>query len=208
MRRAAALVLVLSLTACGAQGVVTPLPTRATSAAAVDPAPPSTADQLTARRAAGIADCPVADAGAAARPDGLPDITLECLGADSRVRLAGLRGAPMIVNVWAQWCGPCRQEAPALAALQDRLGDRVRLLGVDYVDPRPDLAVEFARQASWRYPQVVDADKALAGPLRIVGPPMTLFVAADGRVVHRHVGPLATPDQALALAHEHLGVQP
>ena len=38
-----------------------------------------------------------------------------CLGGGREVRLAGLRGKPMMINVWAQWCGPCREEAPYLA---------------------------------------------------------------------------------------------
>lgn len=212
MRRTQALALTaltLVLSACsGGSGQVVTARTGAPAPQADQRGAATTAAVLEQRRAAGIADCPASDPTVPARPDGLPDVTLDCLGADSRVRLAGLRGKPMVVNVWAQWCGPCRQEAPALAALQDRLGDRVLLLGVDYVDPRPELAVEFAGQARWRYPQVVDPDKVLAAPLRIVGPPMTLFVAADGRVVARHVGPLTGDQQALDLVAQHLGVTP
>jgi 8-oxo-dGTP pyrophosphatase MutT (NUDIX family)/thiol-disulfide isomerase/thioredoxin len=145
----------------------------------------STAHVLEQRRAAGIADCPVSDPEIPARADGLPDLTLDCLGADSRVRLAGLRGAPLVINVWAQWCGPCRQEAPFLREAAARAGDRVQFLGIDYVDPRPDLAVEFADQAGWRYPQLVDPDRVIAADLQIIGPPQTILVTADGRVAYR-----------------------
>ncbi|MDO5500180.1 MAG: TlpA disulfide reductase family protein, partial [Propionibacteriaceae bacterium] len=166
----------------------------------------STAHVLEQRRAAGIADCPASDPSVPARADGLPDITLDCLGADSRVRLAGLRGTPLVINVWAQWCGPCRDEAPFLTEAAGRAGDRVEFLGIDYVDPKPELAVEFAKEAGWRYPQLVDPDKAIAPDLRIVGPPQTVLVAADGRVVHRHPGPVTSTDQLLELIDTHLGV--
>ncbi|GAB3705348.1 TlpA family protein disulfide reductase [Mariniluteicoccus flavus] len=206
--RLVAVLALLGLTACGgSSGPVTPGP-RSSAPVVVDRGAPSTAHLLERRRAAGIADCPVSDPAVPARPDGLPDITLDCLGADSRVRLAGLRGKPIVANVWAQWCGPCRHEAPMLKEVQDRLGDRVLVLGVDHADPRPDLAIEFAEAAGWRYPQVVDAGKALAGPLRIVGPPMTVLVDADGRIVHRHVGPFTSTEQALGLIADHLGVRP
>lgn len=203
----AALAATVALTACAGGAPVTAAPTQAPSVAAPTAAV-AAGELLPQRRAAGIADCPVADSHVSARPDGLPDITLDCLGGDSRVRLAGLRGRPMVINLWAQWCGPCRQEAPALRAIGEQLGDRVLLLGVDYADPRPELAIEFAHQAGWRHPQLVDADKTLAGPLRLIGPPVTLFVAADGRIVARHVGPFASPDDALAQIDRHLGVRP
>lgn len=168
----------------------------------------STADQLDARRRAGIADCPPSDPAVPARPDGLPDVTLDCLGADSRVRLAGLRGTPLVINVWAQWCGPCRQEAPFLREAAAQAGDKVQFLGIDYADPRPDLAIEFADQAGWRYPQLVDTDKAIAADLRIIGPPQTILVTADGRIAHRHPGPVTSTTELSELISTYLEVRP
>jgi thiol-disulfide isomerase/thioredoxin len=206
-RALAALALCLAVAGCGGSQVQR-------SDSGSGPAVPevrgagSTAHVLDQRRAAGIADCPVADPHVPARPDGLPEITLDCLGADSSVRLAGLRGTPLVINVWAQWCGPCRDEAPYLAEAAALTADQVQFLGIDYVDPRPELAVEFAEAAGWRYPHLVDPDKAIAPDLRIVGPPQTIFVDADGRITHRHPGPLISTEQLTELIHTHLGVAP
>lgn len=205
-RGAAALVVAASLLVAGCGGAQVQSRTGAGPAAPEIRGADSTGHVLEQRRAAGIEDCPVSDPAVPARADGLPDLTLECLGADSRVRLAGLRGTPLVINVWAQWCGPCRDEAPYLTEVAGRAGDRVQFLGIDYVDPRPELAVEFAQQSGWRYPQLVDPDKAIAPDLRIVGPPQTILVTADGRVAHRHPGPVTSTDQLLDLIDTHLGV--
>lgn len=197
--------LVLALSACGGQ-------VQPRSDPAPQPPPPQagarTADVLEQRRAAGIPDCPTTDPGVPARTDGLPDLTLDCLGADSAVRLAGLRGQPLVINVWAQWCGPCRQEAPFLTEASGRLGERVQFLGIDYADPYPERAVAFADEAGWRYPQMVDPDKTIAPDLRIVGPPQTILVDAEGRIAHRHPGAYTSTDQLLDQIHTHLGVAP
>lgn len=167
----------------------------------------STAKWLQARRDAGIADCPKSDATVAARADGLPDVTLECMGADSRVRLAGLRGRPMVINVWAQWCGPCRYESPFLAEYSKAAGGKVLMLGIDYVDPRPDYAIEFAKLVGWKYPQIVDQGRAIGPALRIAGAPMTFFVDAEGVVVHRHVGAFGSTQQIKDLTARYLRVK-
>ena len=187
--------------------------TRDTSAPDPSDSPPavtSTAapDDLARRKAeAGIAACPSSDPGVPALPDGLPDLTLPCLGGGEEVRLAGLRGTPLVVNVWAQWCGPCRQEAPHLAAVSEKLDGKVGFLGIDYIDPRPELAIDFAGAAGWSYPQVVDETGNLRAPLSIAGPPMTLFVDADGRIAYQHRGMISSADQLESLIAEHLGVR-
>lgn len=171
------------------------------------PAPTVAASQLEASKAAaGIADCPPSDPAVPARADGLPDLTLPCLGGGRTVRLAGLRGTPLVVNVWAQWCPPCRQEAPHLTEASQQLAGRVAFLGIDYNDPRPELAIAFADEAGWRYPQVTDEDRAVQPPFQLVGPPMTLFVTADGRIAHRHPGMVTSTEQLLQLVTQHLGV--
>lgn len=168
--------------------------------------PTPTTDLLALRTRLGIPACPSSDTDVAARSDGLPDVTLDCIGGDSRVRLAGLRGRPLIVNVWAQWCEPCRAEAPFLAEFARTAPSRLVILGVDYDDPDPAAALSFAADASWTWAHVVDPDRRLAGPLRIAGPPQTFFVSAEGVVVHRHVGAFTSAAELEGLSRQYLGV--
>ncbi len=70
--------------------------------------------------------------------DGLPALTLPCLGPGPDVWLDRLTGRPTLVNLWATWCGPCREEMPLLQAAHGRHGEQIRFLGVDVQDdPRP-----------------------------------------------------------------------
>ncbi len=169
--------------------------------------PASVPSALVAQReAAGLPDCPVTDPHATAVPGGLPAVTLGCLGSTRAVNLAGLRGKPMVVNVWAQWCGPCRAEAPHLRDYAARAGDRVMVLGVDFDDPKPDWAIEFASLAGWRYPHVTDPGKLTASAFKVQGIPMTLFVDAQGRIVHRFSGGFSSTEQIVDLTRTYLGV--
>lgn len=179
-------------------------PSAARVASAGPASPPR--DLAAMKAAAGIADCPPSDPETPARADGLPDVVLGCLGGGRPVHLAGLRGKPMLINIWAQWCGPCRVEAPFLAAVSTSAEDGLLIMGIDYADPRPDYAIEFAQLSDWTFPQLQDEDKALEVPLQIAGPPQTFFVTADGEVVYRHLGPFTSADQIRSLVAEHLGV--
>lgn len=194
------------LAGCTESAVVTRKPQVSDQAPASAAPGPSTADLASGKKAAGIPDCPTSDPAVAPAEDGLPDVVLPCLGGGREVRLAGLRGRPMLLSVWAQWCGPCRTEAPYLAEVSAGNDTDLLILGVDYVDPLPDKAIEFARLAGWRYPQLADPDKRLAAPLQIAGPPQTFFVASDGTIGYRHSGPFTSAQQIRELAAEHLGV--
>ena len=206
---AAAAVVVVAGTACSA-GTPEPRPVSTNPPISAPPpssSPPQTQAELAAqKRAARIADCPVSSSDAAVVTRGLPDLTLSCLGGGREVRLAGLRGRPMMINIWAQWCGPCRAEAPYLADVAGRNRSELLIMGVDYNDPQPGLALEFARLVGWRYPQLVDRTAELRAPLQITGPPQTFFVTADGRIAHRHVGPFDSAAEIRSLVGRHLGV--
>jgi cytochrome c biogenesis protein CcmG, thiol:disulfide interchange protein DsbE len=199
----AAAVVVMVLAGCA--GSAAPAPPDASSAGAI-PTPEVTANLAAAKRAAGIAECPRSDPDVAALPSGLPDVVLPCLGGGREVRLAGLRGKPMMINVWAQWCGPCREEAPYLSEVTATNESKLMIIGIDHADPRPDLAIEFAQLSSWTYPQLADPDVVLRAALQITGPPQTFFVRPDGTIAYRHAGPFRSAAEIRDLAEEHLGV--
>lgn len=161
------------------------------------------------RKAAGIADCPRTMPNQPAVVDGLPPLTLPCLGGGSEVHLSALRG-PLVINFWAQWCGPCRDEGPLLAKAHHTFGSKVAFLGVDSSDPRPEVAIEFARTVGWTYPQVRDAsgDEVEKPPLQAKNLPTTILVGADGRIVARHVGVFTSQAELDEFISTGLGVQP
>lgn len=188
----------LLLAACG----VSP----ATSLPTAPPPATATYDLPALKRQAGIEDCPRSDPDVAPVATGLPDVVLECLGGGREVRLAGLRGRPMLINVWAQWCAPCRAEAPHLSEVANANRTKLMIMGIDFEDPRPEWAIEFADLSGWTYPQLVDQEKVIAGPLQLTGPPVTLFVRADGTLAYRHAGAFGSADQIRSLVRQHLGV--
>jgi cytochrome c biogenesis protein CcmG/thiol:disulfide interchange protein DsbE len=99
----------------------------------------------------------------------------------SAVDLAALRGRPVIVNFWASWCMPCREEFPLFAARLAELGasDGLVIIGVLYKD-EPALAQQFIDDAGAAWPSLPDPDGTLAAAYRVVAPPQTYFIDADG----------------------------
>jgi thiol-disulfide isomerase/thioredoxin len=142
-------------------------------------------------------------------PDGLgpelPELVLPCLGGGPDVDLrSAAPGRPTLVNVWATWCPPCVEEVPDLVAFREKAGDRVGLVGVLTQDT-PGQALEFARQFGMHWPSVVDDQGEVLRAFR-PGPPVTLFLDAEGRVVHKRSGKFDDVAEIEALVAEHLGV--
>ncbi|WP_052462710.1 TlpA family protein disulfide reductase [Nigerium massiliense] len=214
MRRAAiAVALAAALALSGCSGAAGPNANPATSGGGGLPAPvtsasknPNTETLVAQRKAAGIADCTAPAPGAPHVDYGLPNVSLPCLGSDRWVNLADLRGKPMVVNLWAQWCEPCRAEAPYLRALAARSAGKLDVLGVDIVDPEPVKAIAFAKASGWTYPHLVDPDGVLSRTMQVPGIPVSLFVNAEGRVVYRHTGGFTSAEQMEQLVHDQLGV--
>lgn len=157
------------------------------------------------KSSAHIEACPRVSPPAKGVDGGLPGLTLPCLGGGHAVDLAALRG-PLLVNFWAQTCGPCKAESPLLQHLSTSAAGRVKVLGIDFIDARPGSALAFAKELGLTYPQLADPDGAAKAPLRIVGLPWTLFVDATGAITYTQTGPITSADQLAALLHDHLGV--
>lgn len=135
-----------------------------------------------------------AAAGDVATPFTLPGLDGGC------VRLADLRGKPVVINFWASWCHPCRQEFPLLRRTFDQHRDEgLELVGVSFQDIASD-ARRFARErdADWLLAFDESGDVAKAYGIRPV--PQTLFVRPDGVISARIYGPLSAHDLRVELA--------
>jgi cytochrome c biogenesis protein CcmG/thiol:disulfide interchange protein DsbE len=136
-----------------------------------------------------------------------PDFQLPALDARGDVRLADYRGRPVIVNFWASWCNPCRQEFPLLRqALRDHRAERLAVIGVTYQDiPSDSRAFVEQRDATW--PQGVDDGGAVADAFGVRAIPQSFFVRPDGTIAARIFG--FTSEDALARPlNELLGASP
>jgi thiol-disulfide isomerase/thioredoxin len=122
-------------------------------------------------------------------PSPVPDLTLTTLDSTA-LDLRAQTGRVLLVNFWATWCAPCREEIPDLKALQKEFRDEgLRIIGVALDRKGRAVVAPFAEKLDITYPVAVDRDgaaEAAFGPL--AGLPTTVLVAPDGQITHRVVG--------------------
>jgi thiol-disulfide isomerase/thioredoxin len=110
------------------------------------------------------------------------------------VQLSAFAGKPLVVNLWATWCGPCRLEMPQLVALADQYKEQgLTIVGIS-IDDSPQQIREFAKEYNVEYPLLVGAgrDDVLAAFGYFGAVPMSVFIAADGRITARVPGVATT----------------
>ena len=164
-----------------------------------DPPAQSVADVATDMTA-----CPAQPDTPAADSD-LPTISIECFGGGT-LDLTKAPGVPTVLNLWASWCGPCREELPLVQDLAEVAGEQVRVVGVITQDGIPQ-ATSFAADAGVTFPGAFDGTAEVMTGLGVKNLPLTAFLAADGSVAFVKVGPVRSLEEFQELVSTHLGVQ-
>jgi len=199
---------VLAVSGCASQDGSSPAGSALPTVEATAPPAPGTSDGASQDliAAANLADCPATDSPSQVPPvaDGLPDLTLSCLGQGPDVNLAGLRGKPYVVNVWASWCGPCRAELPLMGEVYRANRDEVGFLGIDMADDQI-AALGMAAQTNMSFPSVQDPESTIRAGLSVAGVPTTVFMRADGSIAGR-TNIVTSKDELAALIEQYLGV--
>jgi len=122
--------------------------------------------------------------------DPVPDRTLPLLGGRGEGSIADYRGHWVLVNLWASWCVPCRQEAPVLDRFARRYRDRnVRVLGIDVQDNSDD-ALAFLREYRIRYPELRSVGDERSSAFGSTGVPENFLVDPRGRLAFIWRGPV------------------
>lgn len=121
------------------------------------------------------------------------DFTLTDMNGKS-VNLADYKGRPVLINFWATWCPPCKQEIPAFIELQDKYRDQgFVVLGVSTDDPA-DALQQFAAEYKMNYPVLQGTEELMDeyGPIWAI--PVSIFVKRDGTICKKHMGPASKED--------------
>lgn len=112
-----------------------------------------------------------------------PDFEVETLSGDT-FRLSDLRGQKVIMNFWASWCGPCKEEMPEMQEFYEEYGDQVEVVAVNLTGN--DTSIEgvqaYIDQHGYTYPVPLDKDSEIQDQYAIYNIPTTYFIGTDGKV--------------------------
>lgn len=119
-----------------------------------------------------------------------PAFALPSLTGSETLSLDQYKGKIVVLNFWASWCIPCKEENPALTDVWERYrGTDVVLIGVVFQDS-PDAARDYTTRLGNTWASALDGDGRMALSYGVFGPPETYFIGADGIIAGRHIGPI------------------
>lgn len=118
-----------------------------------------------------------------------PEFALKSFSGE-KVRLSDFRGKTLLVNFWASWCHPCREEAPALeSAYMSLSGNDVEFIGINIMDDRKS-AEEYVKSFGGSFVNIYDPENRVHLEYGVGGVPETFFVNPEGIITGKHRGPL------------------
>ena len=121
--------------------------------------------------------------------DKAPDFTLEELGGQE-ITLNQLRGQPVMLNFWATWCVPCREEMPLIEEAYHKHGEAgLEVLAINFGDSSK-AAEAFATEKKLSFPVLLDEDSKVTKLYGVRGLPVSVFIDSEGTIVDRHTGAL------------------
>ena len=129
---------------------------------------------------------------------------LDCLDGSKGVAADSIVG-PALINVWGTWCAPCRQELPHFAHYLAK-HDSVQIIGIAVEEKNMAVVRKFVESNGMSWPILYDADGSTRGKFGM-GVPVTWFIDASGKVVHKKYGPFKSVEEIELLVMKHLGVK-
>ncbi|MBI2486186.1 MAG: TlpA family protein disulfide reductase [Deltaproteobacteria bacterium] len=122
------------------------------------------------------------------------DFTLTSLDGNREVGLKDFKGKPIVINFWASWCGPCREEMPFLEKSWNEYKDKgVVLIGIDVLDDEKN-ARDFLKTFGISYINLKDQSGEVANKYGVVALPATIFIDKKGRIIRKNYGPFLGED--------------
>jgi thiol-disulfide isomerase/thioredoxin len=131
-------------------------------------------------------------------PEAAPSFQLRDLSGNT-ISSADWKGKVVLLNFWATWCPPCREEIPELISLQKEYKDRLQIVGVSEDDDPPQKVLQFVQHAGMNYPVVMATDQLTDAYGGVPALPTSFVIDTKGRVLQRHTGvyPIETYDQEI-----------
>lgn len=118
-----------------------------------------------------------------------PDFELETLDGEV-IRLSELKGEKVMLNFWASWCPPCREEMPEMQEFHDKYKDEINVIAINY-NEKDEKVAEFLEEYGYTFPSPLDRDGAIGKAYGVLTLPTTYFIGTDGKIQEpRHVGPM------------------
>ncbi|MFS0863854.1 TlpA family protein disulfide reductase [Fredinandcohnia sp. 179-A 10B2 NHS] len=114
-----------------------------------------------------------------------PDFEVQLLGDENEtIRLSELRGKKVVINFWASWCKPCREEMPEIQKFYETKSDDVEVLAINMTasEVKPENAKEFVEGKGYTFPLLFDVKNQASSDYKVLGLPETFFINSDGTI--------------------------